>query len=204
MSQYYGCYLSLSFLGSPTLICVLFACRLWDRRGAIYSDRPKSWLFHDVISKDELHLLLMRYGATWRAVRKVFMSALNVNAVDSLHPLQEAEATQTMKDLCETPQLFDEHVRRYATSVILASVFGKRGLSWDDPDVNRIYHVQDRFTEIIEPGNIPPVDFIPAINWLRASGPAGRSVLLPCVKASTISTLDCSSRPRSGWRKARR
>jgi cytochrome P450 family 619 len=110
----------------------------------------------------------MRYSSAWRTARKVMTGALNASAVERLVPLQEAESAQTMKELCETPELFDQHVRRYATSVILASVFGKRGLSWDDPDVSRIYGVQDAFTEVIEPGNIPPVDEIPALNWLPA------------------------------------
>jgi cytochrome P450 len=94
------------------------------------------------------------------------MSVLNIATVQSLRSLQQAESTQSMRDLCETPEQFDQHMRRYATSVILSSVFGKRGARFEDPDVRAIYHVRDQFSEILEPGNTPPADFFPILKYL--------------------------------------
>jgi hypothetical protein len=83
---------------------------------------------------------------------------LNVKAVDALHPLQVAESTQTMCDLLDDPFNYYDHIRRYSTATILASVFGQRGPSFQSPKVQSLYRIQDRFTEMIEPGATPPVD----------------------------------------------
>lgn len=144
-------------------------CRLFDKRGAIYSHRPESYLANALLCPGETHLLLMGYTAAWRKLRKVFMSVLNITTVQSLRALQEAESNQTMKDLCDTPDLFEHHIRRYSTSVILSCVFGHRGASFEDPRVNTIYKVQDQFSEILEPGNIPPVDAFPLLKYVPES-----------------------------------
>ena len=111
----------------------------------------------------------MSYGPAWRHLRKAFMSVLNISTVQNLRTLQKNEATQTMKDLCDTPERFSQHIRRYATGVILSSVFGTRAESFDNPNVKEIYRVQDQFSEIIEPGNTPPVDAFPLLKYVPAS-----------------------------------
>lgn len=93
-------------------------------------------------------------------------SLLNVNVVDRLLPLQNAEATQTMYDLVQDPEGYYDHIRRYTTAVILASVYGQRGKRFDSPNVQALYHAQDQFTAIIEQGATPPVDAFPFLKYL--------------------------------------
>lgn len=91
---------------------------------------------------------------------------LNVTAVDGLLPIQEAEATQTLSELVQTPGSCFKHIRRYSTAVILASVFGQRGASYEAPKVQALYHAQEQFTEILAPGATPPVDAFPLLRYL--------------------------------------
>jgi hypothetical protein len=88
-------------------------------------------------------------------------SLLNVNKVDQLLPIQSAEASQTMYQLLQDPAGYYDHVRRYTTAVILASVYGVRGARFDSPNVQALYHAQDQFTAILETGATPPVDAFP-------------------------------------------
>lgn len=81
-------------------------------------------------------------------------------------PVQSAEATQTLFDLCHDPAGYYDHIRRYSTAVILATVFGQRGARFDSPKVQALYHAQDRFTAILEPGAAPPVDAFPFLRYL--------------------------------------
>ena len=106
----------------------------------------------------------MPYGDAWRQQRKVVQSLLNVNAVENLLPIQNAEATQTMFQLLQDPDGYYDHVRRYSTAVILASVFGQRGETFNSPKVQALYHAQDQFTAILEQGATPPVDAFPFLN----------------------------------------
>lgn len=106
----------------------------------------------------------MPYGPEWRNQRKIFQSILNINAVKSLQPLQAAESILTVQQLSRDPGGYYDHIRRYSTAVILSSVFGIRGPTFNHPNVQRLYHVQDQFTAILETGATPPVDFFP---WLK-------------------------------------
>ncbi|KAJ5813588.1 uncharacterized protein N7503_000338 [Penicillium pulvis] len=138
-----------------------FKALLFDKRGAIYSGRPENYVGRELICPNEIHILLAQYGAGWRTLRKSVQGLLNVAAVDALHPIQTAEATQTMCQLLDDPAGYYDHIRRYSTAVILASVFGQRGESFQSPKVQALYHAQDRFTAILETGATPPVDAFP-------------------------------------------
>lgn len=97
-------------------------------------------------------------------LRKAVQALLNVKAVDSMFPIQNAEATQTMYQLVRDPNGYYDHIRRYSTAVILSSVYGQRGAEFASPKVQALYHAQDQFTSILAPGATPPVDAFP---WLR-------------------------------------
>lgn len=71
-----------------------------------------------------------------------------------------------MVQLLEDPQGYYDHIRRYSTAVILASVFGQRGASFKSPKVQALYHAQDQFTAILEQGATPPVDAFPFLKHL--------------------------------------
>ncbi|SPJ78457.1 related to O-methylsterigmatocystin oxidoreductase [Fusarium torulosum] len=138
---------------------------LYDERGAIYSSRANTFLANEIVCPNEIHILLMQYGKEWRKQRKILQSLLSVSVVDKLLPLQEAETTQTMFQLLQDPEGYYDHIRRYTTAVILASVYGQRGSSFNHPNVQALYHAQDKFTALLEQGASPPVDAFP---FLRA------------------------------------
>lgn len=113
-----------------------------------------------------MHILLLPYSDAWRQQRKIVQALLNVNAVDNMLPIQNAESLQTLFQLLHDPEGYYDHIRRYSTAVILASVFGQRGARFDSPKVQALYHAQDRFTAILEPGATPPVDAFPFLKYL--------------------------------------
>ncbi|KAJ5706838.1 hypothetical protein N7488_006639 [Penicillium malachiteum] len=139
---------------------------LFDKRGAIYSSRPENYAAQQIICPNNIHILLAEYGPQWRALRKAVQGLLNINADTALHPIQVSEATQTMCQLLEDPENYDNHIRRYATAVILASVFGQRGEKFESSNVQALYHAQERFTGILEPGSTPPIDAFPFLRSL--------------------------------------
>ena len=84
-------------------------------------------------------------------------------------PIQEAESTQMVRDILQRPDKFYDHVRRYSSAVILAMVYGMRGKAFSDPKIQAIYHVMERFTEILETGATPPIDIFPFLRWFPRS-----------------------------------
>ncbi|TVY75686.1 Cytochrome P450 monooxygenase patH, partial [Lachnellula suecica] len=168
LGQKYGSIIGLK-LGSQNVVVLNsyeHVRALYDKRGAIYSSRPNTYIANELVCPNEIHLLLLGYGNEWRKQRKIVQSLLNVNAVDNLLPIQNAESTQTMFQLLEDPEGYYDHIRRYTTAVILASVYGQRGARFDSPNVQALYHAQDQFTAIIEQGATPPVDTFPVLRLL--------------------------------------
>ncbi|OCL13013.1 cytochrome P450 [Glonium stellatum] len=139
---------------------------LFDKKGSIYSDRPPSHIANDVIYRNKTHILFLPYGEDWRVLRKTLQGLLNVKAVDQLLPIQNAEAIRTMYQILTDPDGWYDHIRRYSTAVILASVFGLQGESFDSPRVKALYHVQDQLTQITELGATLPVDVFPFLKSL--------------------------------------
>lgn len=71
-----------------------------------------------------------------------------------------------MFELVQDPHGYYDHIRRYTTAVILASVYGQRGARFDSPNVQALYHAQDQFTAILEQGATPPVDAFPFLKMV--------------------------------------
>jgi hypothetical protein len=91
---------------------------------------------------------------------------LSVTVIDNLLPVQSTEASQTLYDLVKNPEGYYDHLRRYSTAVIQASVFGQRGRDFSSDKVRRFYDVQDQFTALLEPGATPPVDAFPILKYI--------------------------------------
>jgi hypothetical protein len=50
--------------------------------------------------------------------------------------------------------------------VILATVYGQRGATFNTSKVQALYHVQDKFTDLVQPGATPPIDEFPVLQYL--------------------------------------
>jgi cytochrome P450 len=139
--------------------------RLFDKKGSVYSSRPDNHIT-SILFPNDIHILLAPYSSKWRALRKCSQQLLSITAVDKLLPIQDAEATQTLYDLVHNPEEYYDHIRRYSTPVILASVYGQRGATFNAPKVRALYHVQDQFTDLVQPGATPPIDEFPVLKYL--------------------------------------
>lgn len=120
-----------------------------------------------MIFPGQVNLIFILYGPVLQMVRKAIASLLSVTKIDSLLPLQEAEAAQSAVELVETPERYHEIIQRYSTGIILSSVYGIRGASFNSPDVQEIHSVQDRLTTLIQPGTtFPPIEVFPWVRFL--------------------------------------
>ena len=125
-NQYGGLY-SLK-LGTGTAVVITdrrLVKQLIDKKSALYSDRPKSYVA-DLISSGD-HILLMAHGQQWRSTRKLIHGSLMERVVDEQHlPLQEAEARQMVRDYLLKPEEHMLHPKRFSNSVTMSIVWGVR------------------------------------------------------------------------------
>lgn len=140
---------SLKF--GPTNIIVLCDRKavhaLLDKKGAIYSDRPPSYVGGLLTQGD--HIALEQMDPVWREKRKVISHNFSPKNLDEKHfVVQEAEyvdfsrtppailttlcrAAVLLNDLLGNPGGFFNHVRRYTASSASVLAFGHRGPTFD-------------------------------------------------------------------------
>ncbi|KAI0429247.1 putative cytochrome P450 [Xylaria sp. FL1042] len=166
-AQEYGPVYSL-ILGTKTMI-VLSSDRaikdVMDKRSAISSDRMDMYV-GQTIASGGLRLLMMRYGQTWRMIRRIMHDLLNVRAAEAFEPYQALENQQMMYDILNDPNNFVQHVRRYSNSLMTTTTFGYRVPTCEDPHFNELFEVLDEFLLLAQTGLAALLDYLPILQML--------------------------------------
>lgn len=119
--QYGGMY-SLK-LGTGTAVVLTdrrLVKQLVDKKSNIYSNRPPSFVSHDLITGGD-HLLVMQYGNLWRSFRKMIHQYFMESMVLNQHiVVQNAEAVQMIRDYMISPEEHMQHPKRYSNSIIMS------------------------------------------------------------------------------------
>jgi len=112
---------------TPTIILgsAQAAWDLLEKRGAIYSSRPRFVMGGELLSNG-LRGLMAPYGPFWRRWRKLLHSGFMQRRSETYRPLQSLESKVLMNDLLDTPADYRRHLERYAASVIVTVTYGRR------------------------------------------------------------------------------
>ncbi|KAK9784462.1 putative O-methylsterigmatocystin oxidoreductase [Seiridium cardinale] len=114
----------------------------------------------------------------WRKLRAMVHKLLTPKASEVFKPSQEFETKQLLFDILtknEDQESFYQHVRRYTTSIVMTSTYGRRVPVWDCEDVREIYGLMKEFSESASPGAyiaelIPWLANLPVyLQWWRGS-----------------------------------
>ncbi|KAH8804413.1 putative cytochrome P450 [Xylogone sp. PMI_703] len=167
-AEKYGGLYSLK-LGTGTAVVVTdrrLVKELIDKRSAKYSNRPYSYVSHDLMTGGD-HLLVMQYGDLWRSFRKLIHQYFMESMVENNHiKVQDAEAIQMVHDFCLRPDQHMLHPKRYSNSIIMSLVYGIRTPKVDTPHMTQLYDMMENWSQLMEPGATPPVDIYPFLHWL--------------------------------------
>lgn len=149
---------------------------LLEKRAAIYNSRPPFPMTQDIISRGG-RIVLMPYGERWRLVRRVMHQILSVTNQPMFQPFQDLESRQLFWDYLHKPDRWFAANGRYANSVIMSVVFGRRSLL-DDPDVAELFETIELFLAEQQPGvnlvnAFPVLANLPRfLQWWRPRGGA--------------------------------
>jgi cytochrome P450 len=117
---------------------------LLDRKSAIYSARPPSYVSHDLITRGD-HLLVMNHGDTWRSFRKMIHQYFMESMCEKEHMgLIDAEQVQMMRDFLVHPEQHMLHSKRTSNSIIMSLLFGLRTESCEIRHVVELYDIMER------------------------------------------------------------
>jgi cytochrome P450 len=148
---------------------------LMEKRSAIYSSRAPAPFASGLLSND-CRMLLMPYGERWRLLRRILHSVLNKQMMPTFAPFQDVESRHLLWDFLDSPQQWHLGTQRFANSVIMSVVFGKR-MKLEDPDVRELFDTSNELILALQPGaNL--VDSLPVLakilpkplQWWRKRG----------------------------------
>lgn len=132
-----------------TVIIVLSSDRivkeLMIKRSGMYSSRPDMYMMRE-LSGGNNRVTFMPYSEEWRLIRKIYHNTLSVKAANSYIPYQDLESKQLLAEFLDSPELFEDHVKRYTHSQTTQIVFGFRTTSIDDPNFKQFFQ---SFEEVV-------------------------------------------------------
>ncbi|KAH9911170.1 cytochrome P450 [Fomitopsis serialis] len=166
----YGDLVYADFFGCRTLIInsPSIARDLLDKRGAIYSSRPR------LVTQVELigwypNTAFLPYQAAGRRMQRRWIQAAfgEKDAIRKYDSLQLREICTFLSNLMHTPADFTMHITRYTAALILESVYGHRITSLDDEYVTLMDHAMDA-TNATGPAGSGIADIFPLLKYVPA------------------------------------
>lgn len=136
---------------------------LLDKRGNIYSDRPRMVMAEENTTKG-LHLLLRHYDDRYRLHQRMEATVLSPRASKSYEVLQDFESKQLLCRLLNDNN-FREYFELFSASFIYSLTFGRRIEDRQDQSLVDAHVVQNNFVTIADTGAWI-VDAIPVLNHL--------------------------------------
>jgi hypothetical protein len=135
----------------------------------------------------------MPYNDRWRMLRKIMHNVLMARQQDVFMPFQDLESKHLLWDYLEKPDRWWSANGRYANSVIMSVVYGRRSVL-DDPDVVELFETLELFLENQQPGVniVDGFNFLKrlpnSLQWWRTRGDAVFHKTFRCVVSSDRST----------------
>ncbi|KAI9444592.1 cytochrome P450 [Lactarius indigo] len=150
--QKYEDVMYLDAFGQPILVLnsLKAASELLDRRGTIYSGRPRLIMGHEIISGG---LIFAFSTILWRRSRRAAHQGLTKVAVRSYHNILRKEGVLLTSALLANPGALEKHFQRAATSATMSILYDYPTLRTDDDkNLKEILAYADRMSSVVAPG----------------------------------------------------
>ncbi|KAE8352390.1 cytochrome P450 [Aspergillus coremiiformis] len=164
-SEKYGPIVSAQF-GRQTVIFIsdsTIARELLDKRGSLYSDRPRMVMAHENLQKG-MNILFQQYDDCFRLHQRMEAPVLSPRSSATYYPIQDLESKQLLHELLSSND-FSLHLERYSISLLYSLAYGFRVETGNEQDVEDARRILRNFSDASRVGNWI-VDAIPILNYL--------------------------------------
>ncbi|KAG2134587.1 cytochrome P450 [Suillus bovinus] len=128
------------------------AIDIMEKQGAFLADRPVSVAGSEILGRG-MRFSQIRSGERLRKFRKSSHAHLQVKSAQSYEPMQVAHARAIILDILHEPKMHQQHIKRFATSVILRVVYGRTTpTSLNDPYLLQLQKMITRVQGAMVPG----------------------------------------------------
>lgn len=145
------------------------AIDIMEKQGSFLADRPRSVAGGDILGKG-MRFVQIRSGERLRKFRKSSHSHLQVKSAQTYEPVQVAHARDIILDILHEPKMHQQHIKRFAASVILHVVYGRTTPTLlNDPYLLQLQKMIPRIQSAMVPGAYL-VDKYPILKYIPGYG----------------------------------
>ncbi|KAK7449253.1 hypothetical protein VKT23_013398 [Stygiomarasmius scandens] len=165
----YGGITYLTVLGKHIIVLndPKYATEMLDKKSRIYSDRPVLVMAGQLVGWDKGPALIP-FCQTWSEYRRLFAQLMGTRSkIDAFNDLLYEETHTFMKHILETPNSWQDHVRRYAGAIVLQIAYGYKAKEKDDQLVKLVDEAMENFSETTA-SNAFLVDVFPSLQYVPA------------------------------------
>src|SRR5579859_8070018 len=101
--------------------------------------------------------------------RRLMQGMLTQKQAETFRPIQQFESQQLAVDWLDSPEKYYEHNRRYAFSLIMQVVYGRRFPKWGSKEAEGIFAVNKNLGSVMNPGSFV-VDTFPSLASIPGFG----------------------------------
>jgi cytochrome P450 len=98
------------------------ASDLFEKKGAIYSDRPPMTMINDLIGLS-WHFIFMPRNQTWKQHRQLFSQEHNMSQLARTRPIQVKWTNRFLRDVLADPDSLFDHLQHMATGIVLEDTY---------------------------------------------------------------------------------
>ncbi|KAH7889235.1 cytochrome P450 [Phlebopus sp. FC_14] len=122
---------------------------LLEARSNIYSGRPYV-AGNDILGTD-FNTAFKPYGSEWRLHRKLLHQSFKPDSIPRFHAMQQRKARQLLRHILESPELYQDHVMEYSSSVIMHATYGYETTPRCDELVDLIVRTMEYVVGLLQP-----------------------------------------------------
>ncbi|TDL17085.1 cytochrome P450 [Rickenella mellea] len=155
------------YLGNKPVIVITKADLAWElleKRGDIYSDRPRQVMAQELLSRN-LRLLGQRYGERFKKLRTIQTQGMSGHQALTYRQMQTYESAVLMRDILQDPAAISTHIQRFATSIVFSISYGTRIQNLDAEIVENNNLAVNHASRYMKPGAYI-ADTYPSLLWL--------------------------------------
>ncbi|KZV98145.1 cytochrome P450 [Exidia glandulosa HHB12029] len=143
------------------------ATDLFDKRSAIYSDRPWTTMSSELVGFGYWNIVFMPYSpqnpTLWRDHRRVFDRQMSPDGVKRFRPQETLAVHEMLRRLLAAPQDYADHARHMAGQTILSIAYGLDVKPTDDPYIK----IGEIANDIVAATTVPGSWLVDALSFLK-------------------------------------
>ncbi|KIY47566.1 cytochrome P450 [Fistulina hepatica ATCC 64428] len=137
---------------------------LLNKRAAIYSERPRSWMYHDLCERKLSMFNISARDQRHKQYRELFQAGLGPRSIQQFAPLLQGEVERLMNNLHLNPEGYSTHFRRYVVSCSMKIAYGYEVSDENDPFVSAAEETNRISGWALAPGWL--VDAFPIVRYV--------------------------------------